>query len=198
VPTTDDGLHLPEPKWRHNVHKHLKQRILRVHSQQEGEVQIKPWVMRLYYHDAFIFSRLLDGTATEVDCTTPLVYFAATELQEARLRELRGEDFVLRGQGVMDQAMPTRVSSPRIPAIENAEVGGEAKEEKGLTMIDGPPYCPTFIWLRAFIIEVDCCMRYMHLGIYGFVLLGRYVQIMNDSAGTFSCDKLITYFANAG
>ena len=89
----DDGIPIPV-KWVHHLHVSLRTRILRVHTLQEGEVQVKPWVMRLYYHDALIFKRLLDGTANEADCVQTLVYFKAEALQAARLLELRGEGAV--------------------------------------------------------------------------------------------------------
>ena len=158
--------------------------------------------MRLYYHDALIFKRLLDGTANEADCAQPLVYFRADALQAARLREMRGD-----GAG--------ESSMPRIP--DTTDVRGEsveleaARQSRGSELEsdrepgteakladadDSPPYCPSYIHLRLFVIELDCAMRVLHLLIYGLVLFGRYIQIKDDDAGDFDCSQLITYFAN--
>ena len=183
----DDGIPIPV-KWVHHLHVSLRTRILRVHTLQEGEVQVKPWVMRLYYHDALIFKRLLDGTANEADCVQTLVYFKAEALQAARLLELRGEGAV--------------TGMPRIPNTTEetrseglAEVAGtEAKVSED----EAAPYCPTMIHLRLFVIELDCAMRVFHLLIYGLVLFGRYMQIYKDVAPDFDCNDLITYFANSG
>ena len=43
VDDTDGGVPV-RPQWRHKLHGTLRFRVLRVHTQQEGEVQVKPWV----------------------------------------------------------------------------------------------------------------------------------------------------------
>ena len=185
----DDGVPVPV-RWMHHLHVSLRTRILRVHTLQEGEVQIKPWVMRLYYHDALIFKRLLDGTCSQADCVQTLVYFKADELQAARLQELNS------GQPVVK--MPRKIPDTQEGPDTRAEGLAEAAGDEGKKSEDEEaPYCPTMIHLRLFVIEVDCAMRVLHLLIYGLVLFGRYMQIMNDSAPDFDCNDLITYFANS-
>ena len=183
----DDGIPVPA-KWVHHLHVSLRTRILRVHTLQEGEVQIKPWVMRLYYHDALIFKRLLDGTANEADCVQTLVYFKAEALQAARLLELRGEGAVTGMPRIPETAGETRSEGLAEAA------GTEAKTSED----DAAPYCPSMIYARLFVIELDCAMRVLHLLIYGLVLFGRYMQIYKDVAPDFDCNDLITYFANDG
>ena len=170
-----------------SMHGRLMRRVRRVASQEE-EMRIKPWVMRLYYHDALIYRRLKEGKGTPEDCEAPLVYFHAAELQAARLLEKRGEltlaiSGALSGDDdVMEAPRRSEGQGPRQSEVEREESG----------------YCPTYIYLRIAIIEMDCAMRVLHLFIYGIVLLARYVQIMNDATGDFDCNKLVSYFAVAG
>jgi hypothetical protein len=198
VATTDESFTEIRRPWLHQKHLHLRNRILRVHAQQEGEVKLKPWVMRLYYHDALIFKRLLDGTASEADCTQELVYFKADEIQAGRLRELRANGKALAATTITLRSTSLQAEGAEAAALEAAVPEPEAvSEEKALGLTGPPPYCPDRIYLRLLFIEIDCAMRVLHLLIYAFVLLGRYVQIMNIAPEKFDCPDLITYFANA-
>jgi hypothetical protein len=197
-PTIDEGFAEFRRPWLHQKHLHLRNRILRVHAQQEGEVKLKPWVMRLYYHDALIFKRLLDGTASEADCTQELVYFKADEIQAGRLRELRANGKALAATTITLRSTSLQAEGAEAAALEAAVPEPEAvSEEKALGLTGPPPYCPDRIYLRLLFIEIDCAMRVLHLLIYAFVLLGRYVQIMNIAPEEFDCADLITYFANS-
>jgi hypothetical protein len=61
--------------------------------------------------------------------------------------------------------------------------------------VETHPYCPTFVWLRMALVQIDVAMRFMHLGIYGLVLLGRYVDIIRKPDPSFSCANLVSFFA---
>ena len=170
-----------------SLHGRLMQRVRRV-AAQDVEVRTKSWVMRLYYHDALIFSRLKAGKGTPADCAAALVYFQAADLQEQQLRATRTETAL-----AISGALPAEEDG--VEAARQSQCDQAARQSH--CDAEESSYCPSFIYLRIAVIEIDCAMRVLHLLIYGIVLLARYVQIKDDATGPFDCAKLVSYFAVA-
>ena len=173
------------------THGRLMRRVRRV-TAQDGDMRIKPWVMRLYYHDALIYRRLKAGKGTAADCEAALVYFQATELQARRLSQKRGDTVLsafLSGELTGERGEEGAIDQPRV-----SEGGDALAQSEVAAEVQG--YCPTYIYLRIAVVELDCAMRVLHLFIYGIVLLARYVQIKDDATGAFDCGQLVSYFAS--
>jgi len=126
-----------------------------------------------------VYSRILAGTASELDTSKTLIYFPNVKSKGMASVSVRHID--------ADIASSAELGVDSLPALHHKE---ESESKKEI-------YVPNFIWLRIAVVYLDYFMRLGHLGIYGFVLLGRYVVIQKMAVDdTFSCANILSYFAS--
>ena len=92
-------------------HRHLSHNIIRVPKlSAEGEVRIKPWVMRLYYRDALVYRRMRMGRETAEDRERHLVYFPRPGAADGTTRRGR--------MSTKDVEVPAEAAAPAEGAVE--------------------------------------------------------------------------------
>ena len=175
-----------------------------------GHEGVQHWRMRMYYAEAAIFRRMLQGEDDFGDVPV-LLYFpdAASYITRRRDEAARiatpfavpSADFEVRQaslHGVAAGAGADAEAAPPAPkgssdAAED-EHGGQGKSGAAVDRA-ARPYCPRLIWLRRALVELDLFMRFGHLFIYCLVLAARYFEIMAVPDETIDCTNLTDFYA---
>ena len=182
----------------------LMSRLRMVGAGHEG---VQHWRMRLFYAEATIFRRLLDGKVPADSPIPELLYFPTAAMYVRRTRANAAveridtpfaaphADFKARKDG-MDAHVADAEQQAAAGAEDNASLGGEDYEHITEAAIDHAtrPYCPRFIWLRRLLIDFDFFMRVGHLFIYCLVLAARYFEIMATPDEAITCYNLTDFY----
>ena len=182
----------------------LMSRLRMVATGHEG---VQHWRMRLFYAEATIFRRLLDGKEPADAPIPELLYFPTAAMYVRRTRanaavERMGTpfaaahaDFQARKDGV-DAHVADAEQQAAAGAEDNAALGGEEYGHVAEAEVDHAtrPYCPRFIWLRRALIDFDAFMRVGHLFIYCLVLAARYFEIRATPDENITCYNLTDFY----
>ena len=160
---------------------------------------VKHAQMRAYYAEAAIFRSILDGAPLPNDLH--LVYFpeAARFMRPAARASLRMQIAALDMQDSDNEAHSEPVTGDEAgkstparaePHEPPSPIGSDVEADP-----ETAPYCPKYIKLRLFAIELDMLMRVLHMGIFGIVIAARYGEIMKAPVETVGCGNLADFFA---
>ena len=167
-----------------------------------GHEGVQHWRMRLFYAEATIFRRMLDGKVPADAPIPELLYFptAAAYVRSSRDNAAGARiatpfaaphaDFKARKDSVDDHVADTE---------QQAAAGAAGEEDYGHIIEEAVdhatrPYCPRFILLRRMLIEFDFFMRVGHLFIYCLVLAARYFEITSQPQETITCYNLTNFY----
>ena len=183
----------------------LMSRLRMVATGHEG---VQHWRMRLFYAEAAIFRRMLDGKEPADAPVPELLYFptAAAYVRRSRATAAAARidtpfaaphaDFKARKDGVDDQ-LGDAEQQAAAAAEDNAALGADGEDYLRVFEAadrDSRPYCPRHIWLRRAMVEFDLFMRVGHLFVYCLVLAARYFEIAATPGETVTCDNLTDFY----
>ena len=173
-----------------------------------GHEGVQHWRMRLFYAEATIFRRMLDGKQPAGTPVAELLYFPTAAAYVRRSHDnatasristpfvAPHADFKARKDGVDDEAGDAEqqaAAAAEALGAEGADFYGEATAMEQVDR-DTRPYCPRFIWLRRALVEFDLFMRVGHLLVYCLVLAARYFEITAMPGETVTCYNLVDFY----